>query len=67
MVVSTITQLEEIYLDDKKMPVHFSAGYVYGKSLLQDDLRLMLRAADDLLYKVKENGKKYLCRRRICA
>ena len=57
MVVSTITQLEEIYLEDKKMPVHFSAGYVYGKNMLHDDLRLMIRAADELLYTAKENGK----------
>ncbi len=26
----TIKQLEEIYLDNQSMPVHFSAGYVYG-------------------------------------
>ncbi len=26
----TIKQLEEIYLDNQSMPVHFSTGYVYG-------------------------------------
>ena len=51
------SQLEEIYLEDKKLPVHFSAGYVYGKSVLRDDLRLMLREADMLLYQAKGNGK----------
>ena len=51
------SRLEEIYLEDKKLPVHFSAGYVYGKILLQDDLRLMIRQADELLYKAKGSGK----------
>ncbi len=50
-------QLKEIYLDEKKLPVHFSAGYVYGKSVLNDDLRLMLRQADELLYQAKNSGK----------
>lgn len=50
-------QLEEIYLEDRKLPVHFSAGYVYGKASLNDDLRLMLRQADELLYKAKQQGK----------
>lgn len=50
-------RLNDISLEDKKFPVHFSAGYVYGKTLLQDDLRLMLRQADELLYKAKGAGK----------
>ncbi|MBR3637879.1 MAG: diguanylate cyclase [Lachnospiraceae bacterium] len=50
-------RLNDISLEDKKFPVHFSAGYVYGKTLLQDDLRLMLRQADELLYKAKGSGK----------
>jgi len=50
-------QLEEIYLDEQKLPVHFSAGYVYGKTVLRDDLRLMLREADTLLYDAKKSGK----------
>lgn len=50
-------RLIDISLEDKKFPVHFSAGYVYGKTLLQDDLRLMLRQADELLYKAKRAGK----------
>ena len=37
--------------------VHFSAGYVYGKTVTQDDLRLMLRQADDILYQAKGSGK----------
>jgi len=57
LVVSLESQLEEIYLDEKKMPVHFSAGYVYGKSVLHDDIRLMLREADMLLYQAKQKGK----------
>lgn len=50
-------QLNEMYVDDKKLPVHFSAGYVYGKTVLLDDLRLMLRQADELLYEAKSAGK----------
>ena len=50
-------QLEEVYLDDRKLPVRFSAGYVYGKTVTQDDLRLMLRQADDILYQAKGSGK----------
>ena len=49
--------LEDIRMGDQKMPVFFSAGYVYGETLLQDDLRLMLRQADELLYKTKGAGK----------
>ena len=56
-----ITTLEsllgDIHLEEKKLPVHFSAGYVSGKTLLQDDLRFMLRQADELLYRAKESGK----------
>lgn len=50
-------ELEEIYLEDKRLPVFFSAGYVFGKTILQDDLRLMLRQADELLYKAEGSGK----------
>lgn len=50
-------RLESICLEDKKLPVHFSAGYVYGRTDLGDDLRLMLRQADELLYKCKGSGK----------
>lgn len=50
-------ELEELYLEDKKLPVRFSAGYVYGHTYLQDDLRFMLRQADELLYKAKGDGK----------
>ncbi len=57
LIVNLESQLEEIYLDEKKMPVHFSAGYVYGKSILRDDIRLMLREADTLLYQAKKTGK----------
>ena len=57
LIVSLEEQLEEIYLEEKRLPVHFSAGYVYGETLLRDDLRLMLRAADELLYEAKKSGK----------
>lgn len=50
------SKLEKITLDGKKLPIRFSAGYVYGNSMLKDDLRLMLRSADELLYKAKGQG-----------
>ena len=57
MVVSMEEQLDDIYLEEQKLPVHFSAGYVYGETVLRDDLRLMLREADTLLYEAKQTGK----------
>ena len=56
-IISLEKQLEMIKLEDKAFPVHFSAGYVYGHTYLDDDLRLMLRQADEHLYKAKGNGK----------
>ncbi len=56
-IMSLEKRLSEIFLEDKSFPVKFSAGYVYGKTLLQDDLRLMLRQADELLYESKQSGK----------
>lgn len=50
-------ELAEIYLDDQKLPANFSAGYVFGELKLQDDLRLMMRQADDILYSMKNKGK----------
>ena len=50
-------ELSIISLEKQQLPVHFSAGYVYGKLSLQEDLRLMLRQADELLYEAKGNGK----------
>lgn len=37
--------------------MRFSAGYVYGKFAREDDLRHMLRQADELLYQSKQRGK----------
>lgn len=37
--------------------VHFSGGYAYGVPQLQSDLRLMIRQADDSLYRAKHAGK----------
>ncbi|MBP5308804.1 MAG: sensor domain-containing diguanylate cyclase [Clostridia bacterium] len=49
--------INEIRLDENRIPVNFSAGCVYGKIILSSDLRHMLRQADDLLYEVKKEGK----------
>ena len=56
-VVELEKQLSAIALEEQKFPVHFSAGYVYGETTLNDDLRYMLRQADELLYKAKAQGK----------
>ena len=50
-------RVSEIRYEGKELGIHFSAGYVYGKISLQDDLRLMLRQADDCLYQAKNEGK----------
>ena len=49
--------LENIFLDDKPLPVHFSGGFVYGKNEMQRDMRLMINHADKHLYDAKERGK----------
>ena len=50
-------RLAGMKVGDKDVPVRFSAGYVYGRTLLQDDLRLMIHQAEVMLYKAKESGK----------
>lgn len=56
--LNTVRQgLKSIYLNDKHLPAHFSAGYVYGDCELSYDLRLMIHQADHCLYKAKDKGK----------
>ena len=43
--------------DIAPFPIHFSAGYVYGKVAEKEDLRLMIAAADQKLYDAKRAGK----------
>lgn len=50
-------RLREIQLEDEKLPVHFSAGYVHGMCELSYDLRLMMHQADSNLYDAKSLGK----------
>ena len=49
--------VSDINNEDSKLDIQFSAGYTHGKVLLNDDLRLMIRQADDILYKAKKKGK----------
>ena len=49
--------LDRIQLDRQPIPIHFSAGYVYGECSLVYDLRLMIHQADSLLYQAKFLGK----------
>lgn len=51
------SRLNGIYLDDKPMPAHFSAGYVYGDCEFSYDLRLMMHQADSNLYDAKRQGR----------
>lgn len=50
-------KLRKMRLGRNDVPVHFSAGYVFGKVEYPYDLRLMLRQADSLLYRAKREGK----------
>ena len=48
--------LGDIYLDDKRLPVTFSAGSVHGQCEQSDDLRLMMHQAEYNLLEVKRRG-----------
>lgn len=50
-------RVHQIQLDEQKLPVHFSAGYVHGVCELSYDLRLMMHQADSNLYDAKNLGK----------
>ena len=50
-------QMESLSLGADGKPVLFSGGYVCGVPRLQSDLRLMMRQADDNLYKAKREGR----------
>ena len=49
--------INEIYLKEQHIPVHFSGGYVDGNVDTIQDLRHMIKQADDLLYEAKKAGK----------
>ena len=49
--------MNAIRLDDKSLPTHFSAGYVYGDCEYSQDLRLMIHQADDNLCQAKRRGR----------
>ena len=50
-------QMESLSIGADGKPVLFSGGYVCGVPRLQSDLRLMMRQADDNLYKAKREGR----------
>jgi PleD family two-component response regulator len=50
-------QMELLRIGARDESILFSGGYVYGTPRLQSDLRLMMRQADDNLYKAKREGK----------
>ena len=49
--------MESLSIGADGKPVLFSGGYVCGVPRLQSDLRLMMRQADDNLYKAKREGR----------
>lgn len=51
------SRVREVEVEGNRMPVHFSAGYVYGVCELSYDLRLMMHQADSNLYDAKSLGK----------
>lgn len=56
--LSAIRQgMSGVYLNDKRLPAHFSAGYVYGACERSSDLRLMMHQADENLYQAKRKGR----------
>lgn len=56
--LNTLKQgVNTIYLNDKRLPACFSAGYVHGVCEQSEDLRLMMHQADSLLYQAKEKGR----------
>ena len=46
-----------IDMEEQRLPVHFSAGYVHGVCEFSYDLRLMMHQADSNLYDAKGLGK----------
>ena len=53
-------RVDQISLENCDMKISFSAGYVYGKVLLNDDLRKMFSEADKILYYAKSAGKNQI-------
>lgn len=53
--------LQRIHLKGSSQSPTISGGYVYGECSGPDDLRTMIRNADQLLYDSKHNGKKRIC------
>ena len=49
----------QITISSTNIPVHFSGGYVHGTSELEYDLRLMIRQADDCMYRAKRSGEDF--------
>ena len=49
--------IEKVHLEQDNIPLHFSAGYVYGDCDLSYDLRVMMHHADSVLYEAKKVGK----------
>ena len=47
----------KIVIEGKEIDVCLSAGFTYGVPTNTGDLRLMIKSADELLYKIKKNGK----------
>ncbi|MBQ9486074.1 MAG: GGDEF domain-containing protein [Clostridia bacterium] len=50
-------RMRNLRIKDQRIPIRFSAGYVYGHTEAPDDLRLMIRQADAQLYDIKNAGK----------
>ena len=53
-------RVDPCVIGSAEMRVELSGGYVYGRDAWHDDLRAMLRQADQYLYKSKNSGKSRL-------
>ena len=51
-----MNRISDLSVNNEKVTI--SAGYVYGYTKFNDDLRTMFSSADENLYQVKTNGKK---------
>lgn len=56
-LVNCCRLMNDIQLDEEAVPFSFSGGYTYGYAAAHEDIRAMMKQADEYLYKVKRHGK----------
>lgn len=56
-IVNCCRLMNDIRLDGDAARFSFSGGYAYGYAATNEDIRAMMKQADEYLYKVKRSGK----------